>query len=269
MKMTKKLIASAAALLLTTAAFALDGKEVIQKVLDVEDPSFSQTLVVMELIEKNGQKDMRQVKEYGRSVNGLKCVVMDFVGPNTSKVKGTRFLLQENEGKKADDKFIYLPDLRTTRRVNTSDGSKAFVGTDASYDDLSTRDIDQDNHTLVAESEAKNGYADCWKVESISKDPNDSQYGKKIQWIDKKTLIPVYAELYDKKGKLEKVLTVEKLEVVTGATGKTYNTPMVNLMENVQTGHKTRLTIQQIILDKPLPAGVFTQNFLNTGKVTK
>lgn len=270
MKIIKTIMASALVLSLSAAAFAdQKGKDIIQKVLDVEDPAFSQTAVIMTLTEKNGATDVRQIKEYGRKVNDLKAVVMDFVGPNSSKVKGTRFLLQEIGNGKDDDKFIYMPDLKSTRRVSTADGSKSFLGSDASYDDLSTRDIEKDEHTfLKEESKTVGGVTyNCYVVSSKSKNANDTQYGDKIQWIDKEKLIPVYGELYDKKGKLMKVLEVLKLEKVTGATGKSYNTPLTTQMKNVQTGHSTKLEIKQIVLDKPLPAGVFTQNFLSNGKV--
>ena len=40
-------------------------------------------------------------------------------------------------------------------------------------------------------------------------------------------------------------------------------------MKNVQTGHSTRLIIQQLKLDSKVPESVFTQNFLNTGKISK
>ncbi len=258
----KKIILSIITLLCINSLFALDGREIVQKALDVKDPNFTQSQVQMDLIEKNGAKDTRIVREYGRSKNNLKSVVMIFLAP--ASVKDTRFLLQENSGNAADDKFIYLPDLRSTRRISTAEGSKSFMGTDASYDDLSTRDIDVDSHELLREEE-KNGYS-CYVVKSKAKNPGDSQYGYRIQWIDKETWIPVYAELYDKKEKLQKVLTVEKLEKITGATGESYNIPMINSMKNVQTGHETKLAIQKIILDKPIPAKVFTQNFLNTGK---
>nr|MBP3283741.1 outer membrane lipoprotein-sorting protein [Treponema sp.] len=269
MKAIKTIAASALALSLTAMAFAdQKGRDIIQQVLDVEDPSFSQTAVVMTLTEKNGSTDIRNVKQYGRTANGLKAIVMDFVGPGSSKVKGTRFLLQENGNGKDDDKFIYMPDLKSTRRVSTADGSKAFVGTDASYDDLSTRDIDKDEHTFIGEEKKTvNGTTyDCWVVSSKSKNANDTQYGEKKQWIYKDQLIPVYAELYDKKGQLLKVLEVLKLQDVTGATGKVYHTPMTASMKNVQTGHSTKLEIKQIVLDKQLPSKVFTQNFLSTGK---
>ncbi len=262
MKMIKNFSTALAVLTLSSSLFALDGREIVQKALDVKEPAFTQSAVVMDLIEKNGQKESRMVREYGRSKDDLKAVVMIFLAP--ASVKDTRFLMQENKGTTPDDKFIYLPDLRSTRRVSTAEGSKSFMGTDASYDDLSTRDIDVDTHELIKE-EAKNGY-DCYVVKSTAKNPADSQYGYRMQWIDKETWIPVYSELFDKKGKLLKVLTVEKLEKVTGETGVSYNIPMVNYMKNVQTGHSTRLSITKIVLDKPLPDRVFTQNFLNTGK---
>lgn len=258
----KKIISNFLALSFTISLFAMDGKEIVQKALDVKDPAFTQSAVQMDLIEKNGAKEIRLVRQYGRSKDGIKAVVMVFLSP--ASVKDTRFLLQENKGNSPDDKFIYLPDLRSTRRVSTAEGSKSFMGTDASYDDLSTRDIDVDTHELLKE-ETKNGF-NCYVVKSKAINPSDSQYGWRIQWIDKETWVPVYAELYDKKGELLKVLTVEKLEKITGESGQSYDIPTLNSMKNVQTGHETKLEIKKIVVDKPIPDRVFTQNFLNTGK---
>ncbi|MGI5069792.1 outer membrane lipoprotein-sorting protein [Treponema pectinovorum] len=258
----KKIISNFLALSFTISLFAMDGKEIVQKALDVKDPAFTQSAVQMDLIEKNGAKETRLVRQYGRSKDGIKAVVMVFLSP--ASVKDTRFLLQENKGNSPDDKFIYLPDLRSTRRVSTAEGSKSFMGTDASYDDLSTRDIDVDTHELLKE-ETKNGF-NCYVVKSKAINPSDSQYGWRIQWIDKETWVPVYAELYDKKGELLKVLTVEKLEKITGESGQSYDIPTLNSMKNVQTGHETKLEIKKIVVDKPIPDRVFTQNFLNTGK---
>ena len=97
------------------------------------------------------------------------------------------------------------------------------------------------------------------------------QYKYRIQWIDKNTYTPVYAEMYDKKdGTLVKVLTVDKLENIQGYTITTSTT-----LKNVKNGHSTRIAAQKnakspngynIILDKPIPDSVFTQNYLNTAK---
>ena len=77
--------------------------------------------------------------------------------------------------------------------------------------------------------------------------------------------------MYDKKdGSLLKVLTVDSLENIQGYTITT-STPL----KNVKSGHPTSIAAQKnpkspngynIILDKPIPDNVFTQNYLNTAK---
>ena len=51
-------------------------------------------------------------------------------------------------------------------------------------------------------------------------DGEDDQYSKLITWVDKAVWVNRKVEMYDKKGELEKILEVERLEVVQG-----YQTP--------------------------------------------
>ena len=197
-------------------AHAVDAREVVQMAHDVEKPMYTMARVQMDLIGKNGAiEESRIVTEYGKDINDLSSIVMIFNTP--ASVKDTRFLQVENKDKD-DDKFIFLPSLKSTRRIAASEGSKSFMGTDATYDDMSTREVDEDTHEMVNEKEEKNGYT-CWVVKSIPKDEKSSQYSFRINWIDQKTHYPVYSEMYDKKGKLLKTLTLEKLEEKTGETG--------------------------------------------------
>ena len=238
------------------SVFALDGRTVMQQADDVKKPDYSHTLVKMDLIEKNGQVETRVVEQWGMRKNGLNSVVMIFRSP--ASVKNTRFLQIENEGR-ADDKWIYLPALRNTRRIAASEGDKSFMGTDATYDDMSSREVDDDRHELLEEKNI-NGFA-CYVVRSEPVDPDSSQYQYRVSYIDKATMVPVFVQMYDKQGGLVKELTVERLQNVNG-----YDTPVETLLENVQTGHATRMVITNIEVDKPVPDKVFTQNFLNTGR---
>ncbi|ULQ60788.1 outer membrane lipoprotein-sorting protein [Brucepastera parasyntrophica] len=267
MKLTKKMpAAKIPALILcgVMAAFPLfageaevtDGRAVIKKSHDAPSPSYTHTLVRMELIEQNGNTETRVVEEWGKEKDGLKSTVMVFRSP--ASVKDTRFLQIENKDR-ADDKWIYLPALRTTRRIAASEGSKPFMGTDASYDDMSSREVDDDSHELLSEKKA-NGY-DCWEVRSTPKDPSSSEYSYRIVCIDKETLLPVYSQMFDKKGRLLKELTVENIRKV-----QEYNIPVSSLLKNIQSGHSTRMVITNIEVDKPVSDSVFTQNFLNTGR---
>lgn len=248
------------ALLLTAASAFADkkGYDIMKQVADFKKPKFSHTAVQMRLTDKNGNNEDWYVEEYGKEENDLGSVVMIF---QKGAKKGTRFLQCENKGTQPDDKFIYLPSLKQSRRVNSSEGSKSFLGTDATYDDLSTRDVEEDEHTFMAE-EQKNGYS-CYKIREDPK--TKSQYDYRITWIDKNTMYPIYTEMYIK-GKLVKTLTVNSIQKKTGVTGITYDVPMSTTLKDLTTGHSTTINVGTMEIDKAIPAHVFTQQFLNTGK---
>ena len=257
MKRLFKAAVAAVAFAAVPAAFAIDGRTVMQQVKDVKEPSYTHTLVQMDLIEKNGQTESRVIEEYSKSAGGLSSIVIIFRSP--AAVKDTRFLQVQNKGR-ADDQWIYLPALRNTRRVAASEGDKSFMGTDATYDDMGSREIDEDVHELIEEKRV-NGY-DCYVVKSTPVDPKSSQYMYRVSSVDKATMLPVLVQMYDKKGALLKELTVEQIRNVGG-----YNTPIITTLKNVQTEHATRITITNMEVDKPVPDRVFTQNFLSTGRI--
>ena len=272
-KSFKKSILALAVAMVSTVAFAQDARSIVDAALNIKKPAYNHSIIEMDLINKAGNiEEHRIIDELGRhnEKTDTSDVVMNFKVSNNKSNQGIKFLQMENKGKD-DDKWIYMPSLKTTRRVNSSEGSKSFTGTDARYDDMSTRELDDDTHELLAE-ENKNGY-DCWKIKSTPTAATvaKAQYQYRIQWIDKKTNVPVYAEMYDKKdGSLLKVLTVDSLENIQGYTITTSTT-----LKNVKSGHSTRIAAQKnpkspngynIILDKPIPDNVFTQNYLNTAK---
>jgi len=240
------------------AAFAEDGTSIVQKSLDVKRPLFTHSAVKMTLIDSNGNTEDRMIEEWAKDP-GDKTGAVVIVFRKPASVKDTRFLQIVNKDR-ANDKWIYLPALRTVRRIAGAEGAKSFMGTDADYDDLETRKIEQDTHTLLGE-ESVDAYT-CWKVESVPVDPKSSRYSKKIAYIDKETCIPVKAEMYDKKGNLLKVLHIEKLE-----KNNNYWIPMKSSLKNVQTNHKTVLEILKIETDQPIDDKLFSQNFLNTGRL--
>lgn len=266
-KSFKFLFVSVCMLLCTVSVFAdKKGTDIMQQVADFKEPLFTRSQVVMTLTEKNGTQEKRNIIEYGKHEDDKTYMVMDFKSP--ASVKDTRFLQIENKNA-ADDKWIYLPSLKNTRRVNSSEGSKSFMGTDATYDDMSTREMDEDEHEFIREeSFTVEGGAkyDCYVVKETPIDKKSSQYNYRMVWVDKATMYPVHTELFDKNDKLVKVLEVLKITPMTGESGESYDIPMVNTLTNVQTGHSTKIEILKIEIDKALPAKVFTQNFLSTGK---
>ena len=216
MKITKKVLVIASALMMGSAVFALDGREVMENADNVAKPKFTRAQVQMILIEKNGAKEVRIIDEWGKEEEGSSTIVMQFNSP--ASVKGTRFSQKTNEGK-PDEKYIFLPDVGTVRPVAARQGSQSFMG---------------------------------------------SQY--RISWDDKETWVPVYVEMYNKKGNLCKTLEVKNLKVIKG-----YPTPLENELTNTETGHKTQLIMseERLKFDEPINPAYFSKGFLQNGKVSK
>ncbi|GHV95098.1 sigma E regulatory protein, MucB/RseB [Spirochaetia bacterium] len=212
----------------------------------------------MVITAKDGSTSERLIDQYskdGPSKN--KRAVIVFQQPAT--VAGSRFLTIENPGKN-DDRWIYLPSLGKVRRIAASEGSASFMGTDFSYDDISStsRSTDLDTHSLLKE-EILNGYA-CYVIQSVPKDLG-YQYSKMIQWIDKDSKAALKLELYDKRSTLVKVAEFSGLKDVQGRL-----TPMATKMTTLAEGTSTIITIDIIKYDDPIPEGVFTTVYLETGR---
>jgi hypothetical protein len=206
---------------------------------------------------KDGSTTERLVDQYSSKSGGANRTVVVFQKP--ASVANTRFLTIENTGK-ADDRWIFLPALGKVRRIAATEGSGSFMGTDLSYDDVSSadRDSEADAHALLRE-ESLDG-KDSWVIESRPKDP-DYQYSRMLSWIEKSTRISLKIELYDRRGELVKLLEILKTEDKQGRL-----TPTVTRMTTVKAKTSTTINVQIVKYDDPIPDGVFTTKFLETGR---
>ena len=116
MKITK-IMAAAAALALGMPLFADEAYDIMKKSTTLKVPNFTTSEMHLDSIEKNGTVDHQIMQQYGNRTNGLINTVFDFKVSSTNK--GTR-VLQMEKTNKDDDRWIYLPSLKTTRRIPTS-----------------------------------------------------------------------------------------------------------------------------------------------------
>jgi hypothetical protein len=247
------------------SAAAVDGREVMERVQDRESGDTQHVLAGMDLIDSDGNVRSRVIEVWSQdNQSDLRETLMVFHEP--ASIKDTRFLQKENE-EADDDQWIYLPDLGRVRRISGGQGSDSFMGTDFTYDDLKSREIDNFEYELLREEEF-NGYQ-TYVVEAIPKNPEDEQYAKTISWITKEHFIPVKLEMYDKDSvELSKVMTVDsEIKKVDGIW-----TAFSTTMENLASGHSTRLYIQQrdgnylLEYNKKIDDRRFTQQYLETGR---
>lgn len=252
---------------LTITAAAIDGREVMERVDERETGESRHALMGMDLIDADGDVRPRVLEVWSQksdSEKDLDETLMVFHEP--SSVKDTRFLQKENDGED-DDQWIYLPDLGRVRRISGGQGDDSFMGSDFSYDDMKSREIDDFEYELLEEDEY-NDY-ETYVVEAIPKDPEEEQYAKTISWVTKEHYVPVKVEMYDKDSKeLYKEMRVEsEIKKIDGIW-----TVFSTVMENLDSGHKTNLYVKErdnnylIEYNVDINDRRFTQQFLETGR---
>jgi outer membrane lipoprotein-sorting protein len=237
---------------------AQDAASIIQASRDRIDAATVSTRARMVITAKNGSTSERVIDQYTKDdTKGNSRMVIVFQQP--ASVKGTRFLTMEKTGG-GKDQWIYLPSLGKVRRIAASEGSSSFMGTDMSYDDLSSQDrkSGDDTHTLLREETYRD--ASCYVIQSIPKN-SSYQYAKMILWIDKATLVNHKIEMYDRRGTLIKVMESSGFRDVQG-----YLTPMEMKMTTLAAGTSTTLYTDIIKYNDSIPEGVFSTAYLETGR---
>ncbi|MCL2044542.1 MAG: outer membrane lipoprotein-sorting protein [Treponema sp.] len=206
---------------------------------------------------RNGTTSERLIDQYSKDgPQGARTVIV-FQQP--ASVAGTRFLTMENPSG-VDDRWIFLPSLGRVRRIAASEGSGSFMGTDFSYDDISStsRSADLDNHTFVRE-ETYDG-AVCYVIQSVPKD-SSFQYSKMIQWITKDAHIITKIELYDRRNTLVKTVEMSDIRPTQGI-----QTVFVTKITTHAAGTSTTITNEIVRYNDPIPERVFTTAYLETGR---
>ncbi len=248
----------AVALLATSVLFAQTGRDIMLKADSRPEPKTTQSELTMTIINKKGKQRVRKLKAYTMEVGNDEKTLMFFEYPGD--VKGTGFLTWNyDQIGKDDDKWLYLPAMKKTRRISGASSKKDyFMGTDFTYDDMGDRNVDEDVHKLLGE-ETINGHK-CWKVESTSKDKRDI-YSKKVVWLRQDILIPEKVDFYDRMGKLHREMIIDKVE-----KNKDYWMMLKMTMTNVQTKHKTIIEFNNMTLDIPMNEDKFNVQTLEKGR---
>jgi uncharacterized protein len=203
--MTRILPAACALLLLAhpspAAAKTPSGKEIIDRVLDADPLALMNAETKGRIVlrdKRNTTSQMvfqAQARRHGR---GLSRTLVRFSAP--ADIAGTGFLQIQREGAD-DDRFLFVPELKRSRRIAGALRSSAFMGTDFSYADLDLADLRESTSKVVGEE--KIGAHDHWRLEVVPS-RKDSQYSRFEIWVRKDNHLVFRWRMYDRGGKLFK-----------------------------------------------------------------
>jgi len=235
-----------------------DAREIIKKSREVSKIPGMEALSTLKIFDSRGRERVRKTSMASRIFDNGKTEkrIIRFLSP--AEVEGTGMLIFDHSDE-ADDMWIFMPALRKTRRIVSSEKSKSFMGSEFSNADMSAPTLDDFRYNLLG-SEMISG-VECWKIEKLPKDDDVSDetgLSKEIMWISKEEYVVLMSEYFDLDEELWKIRTSSEVQEIT--SGKFMAAYMK--MENIQNGRISEFTMDQIQYNPDVNTDYFTVAYL-------
>jgi outer membrane lipoprotein-sorting protein len=227
----------------------------IAKETDTRDSGFGDSMfdAVITLRNAQGEENSREFTYKTLEVKGDGD--KDFgIFHSPADVKGTA-VLTFSHGLKPDDQWLYLPELKRVKRINSVNKSGPFLGSEFSFEDISSWDIEKFKYRYLGD-DVLDGH-DCFLEENIPL-YEYSGYSKQIEWVDKEIYQPRRIDYYDQKGELLKTLYFYDYQQYLGRYWRPGKTEMINY----QSGKSTTITRSNYHFRNGFKDSDFTENAL-------
>jgi hypothetical protein len=228
-----------------------DPVQLMDKSRDLTMSGELQSTVTLTITEKNGSVRTRKLNMLTKTCSGgtIKRMVK-FLDP--ADVRGTAMLIVDNKDVQ-DDMWIYLPALKKTRRIVSTEKGKSFMSSEFSNADMSSAS----NSDFKIRHMPESGKNDTWVIESVpvSEDKAD-EYGfsRKITSLDKNDLKTKKIDFYNFDNELYKTIEIVATQPQVGKEGYIM-TDM--LAVNHLNGRSSRVKFDEINTSASIPDNTF------------
>jgi len=246
-------------------AFGDDAKA--RKIMEKVDARYDGDTVsqdmLMIMIDKNKKQRVRQIMSYSKDFGVDEKRIMFFKTP--ADVKNTAFLTFDYDDSKVDDdQWLYLPALKKSKRIPSSDKSSSFMGSDFSYSDMTDKNLDDYDFKLIKETKVKGDKV--WVISSTPRTKetiDETGYTKGIVLIRQDNYM-LRRAIYTLKNKAKKkYLDVSKMHAIDGVW--VIDEMKMTSKRGKITTHKTILQFKNTILNGKLDDTMFTTRHLEKG----
>lgn len=241
----------------------LSARDIMEKVALTRKLDGSAATIKMTLIDEKGGKRVRVLDAWTKLFDGGKTEKRVFRFQSPADVRGTGFLVFDYEAK-ADDAWIYMPAMRKTRRILSSQTGQKFMGSEFTYGDLNTPALDDYTYTLLKEESA--GGESCYVVSAVPKSKDTAKadgYAKRTYWVSKGKLVVLKIDHFAADGKVIKELTASEVKLLD-AKKKRYRS-LRNEMVNKQNGSRSIFEFTKMTFAPDTKDDLFTPTFIERG----
>ena len=150
------------------------------------------------MILKNSKGKTRNHIMVSRSMDNNQKQIIWFLEPKDDR--GVAFLKIEHDNKD-DEMQMWLPAFKKVRRISAKKKGDAFMGSDLSYEDLSSRELEKNDYKRLDDDQWSG--KECYVLETIPKKEARSSYKRHVSWVDKATLTIIKERSFNRRGSLE------------------------------------------------------------------
>ena len=249
-------------------AFADDPKaRAIMEKVDARDDGDNQTSdMEMILIDKKGKKRVRKIRAFSRYKGEDELRLMFFQHP--VDVKDTAFLTFDYDNPdKDDDQWLYLPALKKTKRIASTDKSGSFMGSDLTYSDMTSRNLEDYDYTFYEKTKEKevNGVK-TWVIWSYPRSKDiieETGYEKSLLFVRQDNFFVIRALHWVRDGGYKKYMDIKKLDHIDGIWVATEMHVTKKKGKNI--AHKTILNFSNVKFNQGLEFDMFTVRRMEKG----
>jgi len=238
-------------------------RKIMQKVEDRDDGDNRITTMEMILIDKKGNERIRSIRTHRKDKGKDTLQLAFFLHP--PDVRNTGFLTYDyDDPDRDDDQWLYLPALKKSKRIASTDKSKSFMGSDFTYSDMTSLNLEDYDFKLLKTQTVKD--KETWILESLPRNNEvieETGYTKSLLFVRQDNYVVIRAVHFVKEGSRHKYMDVKKLELIDHIWMPTEI--HMTTKKGKTTLHKTILKHHDIRFNQDLDESFFTVRRMEKG----
>jgi len=231
----------------------------IQDCLRANAPTDSSVqTITLRAVDRMGAQTDSRAEIFWRSYDEGNRVLMRIHEPLTRR--GSALLLIQKGDR--SDMWMYLPELRRTKRISQHSMSGSMFGTDLSYEDFERlQGLGEDADPKKLPDQELDGRL-AHRIEITPARGEESEYERVVAYVEAERCVPLRLELYEAGDRLRKVMSFPPEEIKPTKHGFL---PYLIRVEDRIDGTHTDLIIEKIEFDAKIPSNYFSSGKLEFG----
>jgi len=243
-----------------------EARAIMEKVDARDDGDNQVSDMEMILIDKKGKERIRKIHTFSKDKGEDTLKLMFFLRP--ADVKDTSFLTFDyDDPDKDDDQWLYLPALKKTKRIASTDKSGSFMGSDLTYSDMTSRNLEDYDYTFYKKAKEKEVKGiKTWVIWSVPRSKEiieETGYEKSLLFVRQDNFFVIRALHWVRDGGYKKYMDVKKLDLIDGIWVATEM--HITKKKGKNTAHKTIMKLGNVKFNQGLEFDMFTVRRMEKG----